>query len=111
MKLLDRRRLGAQRGHLPQHEETMGCLVFVAHRAERRARPCAAIHSLGGDPQTADVQAFQGLANFLGRSPLGQQPLAFSSSKRATNGVRLTRTWWPGPDSSRTVSSQRTTSS
>ena len=36
---------------------------------------------------------------------------SFSSSNRATNGVRLTRTWWPGPDSSSTVSSQRTTSS
>ena len=46
-------------------------------RDERGARALAAIDALGRDPETADVQAFEGLANFLGRSPLGQQPLSF----------------------------------
>ncbi len=82
VKLGDRRRFVSQRGDLSQHIEAVGLLIFIIHADEWRARPRAAVEPLGGDSETADVQALQGLANFFGRSSLGNQPFSFLLESR-----------------------------
>ena len=102
--------LAAQSGDLAEHVEAVGCLVVVASgssfepRSLERSRPLVA---------TRRRPTFK--PSRASRISSVESPSAWSRarscSKRATKGVGLTRTWWPGPDSSRTVVSQRRTSS
>ena len=74
MQLGDRGGLAAERGDLAEHVEAVGRLVLVADWLRAASlRPLLAIDALGRDPQPADVQALEGLADFLGRAPLGQE--------------------------------------
>ena len=64
-------RLFAQSGDLAEHVEAVGFLVVIADGLKCRARGERAVEPLGRDPEAADVQAFEGVADSLGGEPFG----------------------------------------
>ncbi len=111
VELGDGRRLGAQSGDLAEHVEAVGRLVFVARPRPAGSPPPGCDRSPWWRPGAGRRSSPPGPRGFPPLERRSATSRFLSSSKRATNGVRLTRTWWPGPDSSSTVSSQRRTSS
>ena len=102
----------AQRGDLAEHVEAVGLPgIRRSTGDERRARALDCGRPPWSRPGAGRRSSPRGPRG--SPRPIGPRPSAAASPPRTARRTAcgLTRTWWPGPDSSSTVSSQRTTSS